>query len=204
MPREEMVSISGGNIKMGKISSVSLPEIVTCRKDCECCKKCYAAKIERLRKMVKVAYQRNWKILQNDPALYWRQVEAAIMLQRYFRFHVSGDIPSKKYLKNMVEISTRQPHCQILCFTKRFDFVNDFVTNGGKIPENLQIIFSGWKGLSMENPFHFSEAHVLYKDGFTTARPDAKMCGGNCTECAMTGVGCWTLKKGEQIVFKEH
>lgn len=64
MPREEMVSISGGNIKMGKISSVSLPAIVTCRKDCECCKKCYAAKIERLRKMVKVAYQRNWKILQ--------------------------------------------------------------------------------------------------------------------------------------------
>ena len=70
MPREEMVSISGGNIKMGKISSVSLPAIVTCRKDCECCKKCYAAKIERLRKPVKVAYQRNWKILQNDPALY--------------------------------------------------------------------------------------------------------------------------------------
>lgn len=132
MPREEMVSISGGNIKMGKISSVSLPAIVTCRKDCECCKKCYAAKIERLRKTVKVAYQRNWKILQNDPALYWRQVEAAIMLQRYFRFHVSGDIPSKKYLKNMVEISARQPHCQILCFTKRFDFVNDFVTNGAR------------------------------------------------------------------------
>lgn len=132
MPREEMVSISGGNIKMGKIFSVSLPAIVTCRKDCECCKKCYAAKIERLRKTVKVAYQRNWKILQNDPALYWRQVEAAIMLQRYFRFHVSGDIPSKKYLKNMVEISARQPHCQILCFTKRFDFVNDFVTNGAR------------------------------------------------------------------------
>lgn len=39
------ISISSGNIKMGKIPSVSLPAITTCRKDCSCCRKCYTARL---------------------------------------------------------------------------------------------------------------------------------------------------------------
>lgn len=27
---------------------------------------------------------------------------------------------------------------------------------------------------------------------------------GNCSQCAITGDGCWTLKHGEQIIFNEH
>ena len=42
------------------------------------------------------------------------------------------------------------------------------------------------------------------KQGRTTARPDAKLCNGNCTECAITDDGCWTLGPGEQVVFNEH
>ena len=56
----------------------------------------------------------------------------------------------------------------------------------------------------MDNPFQLPEAHVRYKDGTTTARPDAKECGGNCTECACTSGGCWSLHTGEQVVFNEH
>lgn len=56
----------------------------------------------------------------------------------------------------------------------------------------------------MDNKFNYPEAHVRYKDGSTTARADAKECGGNCTECARTDEGCWTLKRGEQVVFNEH
>lgn len=46
------VKISQGNSKMGSIPSVSLPAGVTCRSDCECNKKCYAMKLERLRKEI--------------------------------------------------------------------------------------------------------------------------------------------------------
>lgn len=204
MPKTNQISVSNGNIKMGKIPSISLPAIVTCRKDCKCCKKCYAAKIERLRSSVKAAYLHNLQMLKEQPETFWRQAEAVIMLSRYFRFHVSGDIPDREYLEKMVEISAKQSHCEILCFTKKFDIVNGFLTAGGVIPSNLHLIFSGWKDLVMENPFHLPEAHVLYKDGTTTARPDAKKCGGNCTECARTGVGCWVLEKGEQVVLDEH
>lgn len=197
------LKVSGGNSKMGIIPSISLPAIATCIK-CDCNKKCYANKLERLRPSVRNAYKHNMDLLQNDPDTFWREAEAAVMMARFFRFHVSGDIVDNTYLENMVGIAARNSHCEILCFTKKYNLVNDFVANGGVIPENLHLIFSGWKNLEMNNPNNFPEAHVLYRDGSTTARPDAHECGGNCTECATTEGGCWSLKRGEQVVFKEH
>lgn len=197
------VSISKGNEKMGSIQSVSLPSGLTCR-PCACQNKCYARRLERRRKSVREAYQNNFELLQKEPDVYWREVEAAIMLSRFFRFHVAGDIPDPTYLRRMVEVARRNRHCEILCFTKKYEMVNDYLSLGAGIPDNLHIIFSAWVGLDMVNPFLFPEAHVRYKDGTTTARDDAKICGGNCTECAITDGGCWTLKSGEQVVFNEH
>lgn len=198
-----VLSISKGNSKMGSIQSISLPSVVTCR-SCDCQKKCYARKLERLRPSVAKAYQRNLEILQSDPETYWREVEASIMMSRFFRFHVSGDIPNADYFGQMLMIAARQPHCQILCFTKKYDLVNDVLSAGIKLPQNLHIIFSAWVGLDMVNPFSLPEAHVRYRDNTTTARDDAVECGGNCAECALTGEGCWILKNGEQVIFNEH
>ena len=201
---EMRVSISKGNIKMGHIPSVSLPAVITCAKGCKCAKKCYALKIEKLRPVVRAAYKRNLDILNNDPEQYWREVEGAIKLSLFFRFHVSGDIPSTEYFRNMVEIAKRNPHCQILCFTKQYKLVNTELDKIRWLPNNLHLIFSAWEGMEMDNPFNLPEAHVRYKNGTTTARKDAKECSGNCTECATLGEGCWTIKKGEQVVFDEH
>lgn len=198
------VSISPGNSKMGSIPSVSLPAITTCR-SCDCANKCYAAKLERLRPNVRNAYQNNLDILLNDPDTYWREVEAAIMLSHFFRFHVSGDITTNDYFDHMVSIASRNQHCHILCFTKKFDIVNSYLSkHRGEMPSNLHVIFSGWPGLQMDNPFQLPEAHVVFRDGTTTARTDAVLCGGNCTECAVTDGGCWSLTNGQQIVFEEH
>lgn len=197
------VKISKGNSKLGAIPSVSLPSIKTCR-NCACQEKCYAQKLERLRPAVRNAYQHNLEVWLKDPETYWREVEASIMMSRFFRFHVSGDIPSFKYLVNMVAIAKRQPHCEILCFTKKYNLVNEFIEQGGELPSNLHMIFSGWVGLEMANPFSLPEAHVRYRDGSTTAREDAIECSGNCTECALTEGGCWNLQKGQQVVFNEH
>ena len=197
------VKISKGNSKLGAIPSVSLPSIKTCR-NCACQEKCYAQKLERLRPAVRNAYQHNLEVWIKDPETYWREVEASIMMSRFFRFHVSGDIPSFKYLVNMVAIAKRQPHCEILCFTKKYNLVNEFIEQGGELPSNLHMIFSGWVGLEMANPFSLPEAHVRYRDGSTTAREDAIECSGNCTECALTEGGCWNLQKGQQVIFNEH
>lgn len=198
------IKVSSGNAKMGTIPSVSLPAGITCRSDCKCQKKCYAKRLERLRKTVREAYKHNYDLLNKDSDTYWREVEASIMMSRFFRFHVSGDIPDCVYFAHMVEIAKRNKHCEILCFTKKFDIINQHLDAGGTIPSNLHIIFSAWKGLKMDNPYLLPEAHVRYRDGYTTASSNAKECGGNCTQCAITDGGCWTLKSGEQIVFNEH
>ena len=197
------VSISRGNSKMGDIPSVSLPAIVTCR-PCACKEKCYALRMARRRPTVRNAYRNNLEVLQNEPDTYWREVEATIMLSRFFRFHVSGDIPDHTYFVRMVEVAARNRHCQILCFTKKYEIVNRFIADGGSISDNLHLVFSAWTGLDMVNPFAFPEAHVRFRDGSTTARADAVECSGNCTECAVTDGGCWVLQRGEQVVFNEH
>lgn len=197
------ISISKGNSKLGQIPSVSLPAVTTCRA-CACAKICYAKKLERLRPTVRKAYQRNLDALIHHPDTYWREVEAAIMMSRFFRFHVSGDIPHYDYLVKMAEIAARNTHCEILCFTKRYEFVNHFVDAGNTIPPNLHIIFSDWPGTTMDNPYHFPVAYVRFRDGSTQAPSGAQECGGNCSECACTEGGCWSLKYGEAVVFNEH
>lgn len=197
------VSISRGNTKMGNIPSVSLPAGLTCRSDCECLRKCYARKLERLRTTVRNAYHNNYDVLKFEPQTFWREVEATVMLSRYFRFHVSGDIPDEEYFNHMVEIAQRNLHCEILCFTKKYAIVNSYLETN-ELPQNLHMIFSAWRGLDMDNPYHLPEAHVRYRDGTTTASEGAFECNGNCTECATIDAGCWTLSYGEQVVFNEH
>ena len=198
------VKISPGNSKMGSIPSISLPSGLTCRSDSACIRKCYARRLEQRRPSVREAYRHNYELLKNNPDIYWREVEASVMMSRFFRFHVSGDIPDSEYLARMIGVAARNSHCNILCFTKKYGIVNTYLENGGEIPPNLHLIFSAWKGLRMDNPFNLPEAHVRYRNKTTTAKSTAMRCGGNCTECAMTDVGCWVLKKGEQVVFNEH
>jgi len=75
------------------------------------------------------------------------------MTSRFFRFHVSGDVPDEEYFAKMVEVAARNQHCELLCFTKKYEIVNKFLAFGGVIPKNLHIIFSAWVNLDMVNPF---------------------------------------------------
>ena len=104
------IKISQGNAKLGSIQSISLPAGLTCRNDCECSKKCYAKRLERMRPSVREAYKHNYELLKSSPNTYWREVEASIMMSRFFRFHVSGDIPDVYYLNHMVDIAERIPY----------------------------------------------------------------------------------------------
>lgn len=199
------ISISGGNSKMGAVPSVSILPFITCPAVCArtCGADCYAAKIAKLYKTVLKAYARNTALLMDRPADFWRQVESAVMGSRFFRFNVAGDILNADYFKNVVEIAARQSHCKILIFTKRYNVVNDYIKNGGVIPENLQVIFSAWENLQPVNPYNMPESNVIMPDAETIPE-NWKICGGNCFECFCRGVGCWECKKGDTIAFKLH
>lgn len=201
MINNNRVSISKGNSKMGAIPSVSLPPIITCAKGCTCAKKCYAAKLCRIYGTVRKAYARNLEILKNDIDNYFLQVKAAAMVSKYFRFHVSGDIPDMNYLDRMVKLAQELPGTTFLAFTKQYNFINNFLQYA-RIPDNLKIIFSEWPGMAMDNRYNLPVAHVIFKGSEPAG--NWKICGGNCSACACRGVGCWELKKGEHIAFYEH
>lgn len=196
------ISISNGNSKMGAIPSVSLPACVTCNPSAPCFKKCYAAKLERIYSSVKNAYARNLDILNANPVAYWQQVKAAAVVTRFFRYHVSGDIPNAAYFAEMVKTAEEIPTTKFLAFTKQYKTVNGFINGGGVIPENLKIIFSSWGAWKCENPHNLPTSEVIFKG--CEPSEDWKICGGNCTECACRGVGCWEVKNGETIAFYEH
>lgn len=197
------VSISAGNSKMGAIPSVSLPPVITCPKGAPCAKMCYAVKLCRIYKTVKTAYDRNLDILNDDWNEYWQQVRNAVAMTKYFRFHVSGDIPNKAYFKEMVITAKQNKNTNILAFTKQYDIVNNYIDVFGSLPPNLHIIFSEWgDGWTVPNPHNLPTSAVIFKN--STPRDGWKICGGNCAECACRGVGCWELKQGETIAFYQH
>ena len=196
------VSISPGNRKMGFIPSVSLPPVVTCATGCACAKKCYAAKMCRIYPSVRTAYNRNLEILQNNDTEYWWQVQQAVKMAKYFRFHVSGDIVDSHYFNWMVTVAEMNGGTEILAFTKQYEIVNAYLDIVGYLPKNLHIIFSEWPGMPMDNRHGLPVAHVVFKG--ETPADEWKICGGNCSECACRGVGCWELKNGEHIAFYEH
>lgn len=197
--KDMMVTISQKNAKMGPIPSVSLPPIVTC-KHCETCKKdCYARKFW---KSTLESYAKNLQILKADRNAYFFQVKAAAMVSQYFRWHVAGDIVDIDYLHRMCKLARECKNTTFLAFTKNYEDVNDYLNNHRK-PANLKLIFSlPFDGTNIDNPHNLPTAAVVFKG----QEPDEnwKICGGNCTECACRGVGCWELKKGETIAFYKH
>ena len=194
--------ISTGNSKMGQIPSVSLPPVKTCRAGAPCIKDCYACKLCRLYKNVKNSYEENYDLYKMDPDGYFNQLDAVLKLSTYFRLHVSGDFPNMDYFKRTVETVRKNKQCTVLAFTKQFELVNEYIDAGHRIPKNFKIIFSTWDGWNPVNPYNMPQSAVIFKH--TDVPASWKICGGNCSECACRGVGCWELKRGETIAFYKH
>lgn len=203
MKNELKLTISNGNKKMGLIKSVSLPPGLTCADGCKCIEKCYAMKLCRIYKNVEKSYNNNFEFYLNKPKEYFEEVYKAACTQRFFRWHVGGDIVDYRYFLNMVYIADVLPNTEFLVFTKKYDIVNEYLYwEGGHKPSNLHLIFSAWDGMEMKNPYNLPVAHVLPKKAEV---PEGwELCGGNCLECALGGVGCWHMLSGEHIAFYEH
>lgn len=204
------VSISRGNRKMGNIKSVSHLPLVSCPRRCRgTCGStstkqgpCYAEKLCRIYPDTCKAWARNTALAILRPDVFWSAVEKAVSREKYFRFHVSGDMLSPDYLAHVVDVARRCPNCHILAFTKRYEWVNDYIRENGALPANLHIIMSGWQDMAPINPHILPETNVIYPGQDIPEK--WHVCGGNCTNCARAGAGCWAAQPGETIAFHLH
>lgn len=194
--------LSTGNRKIGRVMNVSLPPVLSCGQCSECMFLCYDVKAcLQYPGTVIDARVRNWTILKRDRREYFRRIEEKISRRRrnkYFRWHVAGDIVDRDYFENMVAIAERHPDFIFWTYTKMYSIVNGFMADGGQIPGNLHIMFSEWRGLPMVNPYGFPEFRVVFKD---EDRPAGHYCPGNCDICKATGRGCLA---GETTYCPEH
>lgn len=206
--------VSKGNVKMGTIPSISLTPIVTCPKGAGCFAKCYAKRLENFRKGMRDNDAENLELYRSNPAEFWAQAEKAIAASRFFRWHVSGDIPEPAYFEKIVKLFRKYPGTEGFIFTKQYKFVNEVVAKLRKqhrgIPANLHVWFSEWLNFPMDNPNNFSVAYVRFKPRKkgeppkTNAPATAHQCTGGCLSCALSGTGCFSPGRGHSVVFDEH
>lgn len=199
------VFISSGNRKTGfSVPSVSLIPVADCGNCSGCSRLCYDLRNDCIYNGVTDTRARNSAIARYDLRRYFYEISGACKAFRFFRWHIGGDILNAAYLLGMIETALQNPHCKFLAFTKRFDLINAYIQDGGEIPSNLQIIFSAWPGMELNNPFNFPVSSPLFVDGSHAAGSNPISCPGDCSACAVMGSGCWTLKKGEGVVFAAH
>lgn len=152
------MKISITNSKLGtKIPALNLPALKTCRADAPCRKGCYALKGNWLYANVKNSLENNLNDFLNDSSKFFNDIidylNNGLTTHKYFRWFASGDIVNETFLNGMVEVAKKCKQTKFLCFTKKFEIVNNYLKNGGKIPNNLKIVFSAWtKDFKVDNP----------------------------------------------------
>ena len=198
------IKISPGNVKMGRIPSISLPPVQTCRPDAPCTADCYARKAWRMYPSVREAWQNNLTVYEEDPEIYFEQLHAVISKRNYpwFRFHVAGDFVDQEYFTRTLQLAKGLPGTKFLAFTKRFDYIEQ---RSSPVPESLSIVLSMWPGLPSPGSDlnHFPRTWVRDPKNPDPRVPETAVpCPGHCDTCNL----CWSLKLAgiKDVVFDKH
>lgn len=197
--------ISTNNRKIGHVMNVSLMPVMTCGNCKECKYLCYDIKAcLQYPNTVIDARMRNTVIMRRDRSEYFRRIDAACNRRRknkFFRWHVAGDIVDIDYFDNMIQIARKHPDFKFWTYTKMYHIVNEWCDVYGRdaVPSNLSIMFSEWRGMPMVNPYNFPEFRVVFKTD--AVKPVGHYCPGNCDVCKAAGRGCVA---GETTYCNEH
>lgn len=195
------ICISAGNMKIGSCANFNLPPRFTCRPDAPCAGNCYACKAYGMYPNTKNSYDRNLVLYMRNPKAVFNEIDCRLTNapQFFFRWHTSGDIVDAQYLELMCWVARKHKETKFLCFTKKFELVNEYFDNHTK-PGNLIIVFSNWGKFVCENPHNFPCTYVKLKKGECEIPKNSIECNGHCEGCHE----CWKLGKGESVFFHEH
>ena len=109
------------------------------------CEGCYALDNFYRMPSVKNAHVERLELMLNDPL--WEDamvVQIRLLKTPYFRWFDSGDLQSVYNLERIVRVCERTSMINHWLPTKEYGFVKGFLSNGGKIPENLCLRLSGY------------------------------------------------------------
>ena len=198
----KMFKVTNSNAKLGTISAINVPAIITCREDAPCTSICYACHGNFNYPSVKKCYENNLKSFMENQTQTEKDIIKQLTKTKYVRVHASGDFVNMAYLKMIVNIAKTLPMVKFMTYTKKYELVNTYIASGNKIPKNLKIIFSIWENFPMDNPYNMPTAFTELKTGSSDNRKLEKTisCLNDCDACYK----CWNIKNGQQVLFHQH
>lgn len=182
----------------------------TCKGCCEgCCESaCYARNTQIYRNSNIPTWADNTLLALYDIDTYFREIQNFINknMVAVIRFHAFGEIPSYEYFLEMVTLANTNPDVKFYTYTKRFNFLEKFLCDGGAIPKNLVINVSIWHG-NYENKYGLPE--FIYDDGAEkldkiphcpAVDKDGQNTGITCAMCKR----CINAKQGTKTAVYAH
>lgn len=182
----------------------------TCGGCCDGCKNdCYAIKTQVFRNNNMMTWADNTLLAIHETDTFFKEIQQFIdrSMVAAIRFHSFGEIPSYKYLLGMVKLAEDNPTISFYTYTKRFNWVEQYIREHGDFPNNLVVNMSIWHN-NYDNPYGLPE--FIYDDG--TEEDVAKLphcpavnekgreTGITCAKCKR----CLKAKKGSMIAVYAH
>ena len=193
-----MLNITNGSGKMAKIQSINTSTLENdfCKKMINSdavCQKCYAKTYEKMRPTLHNALLKNHSALSDNilPLAELPYINAA-----FLRINSFGELINEKHFKNILNLATKNSHCQIVLWTKRKNIVAKVLESREK-PENLTLIYSSPKLNKTEKlPAFFNKVFTVFDK--THKNAEFINCGGkSCNDCRI----CYT--KNEVVFVNE-
>lgn len=168
----------------------------TCSGCCDgCVNDCYAMRdAKRYHNTCIPSLGKNTLIMRNNIDGLFTQLEEKLAKKKatVLRYHSSGEIENFNYLLHMVKLAVKMPNVKFYCYTKRFGFVQKYLTEYGMFPENLTVNISVWNG--NDKGYDFAKLNkFVYDDGSDpevaklfhckAVNSDGKSTGLTCDKC---------------------
>ena len=168
----------------------------TCTGCCSgCVNDCYAVRdAKRYHNTCIPSLSKNTLIMRNDIEKMFAQLENQLVKRKakVLRWHSAGEIESFDYLRRMVALAEKLDNVKFYCYTKRFNFVQQYLNEHKTFPNNFTVNISVWNG--NDEGYDFGGLNkFVYDDGSDpevtkmfhckAVAPNGKSTGLTCDKC---------------------
>ena len=173
----------------------------TCGGCCDgCANACYAIRDGKLHHNACIpAWGKKTLIRRNDIESMFSQLKRGLIKNKakVLRWHSAGEIESFNYLLHMVKLAIEMPQVQFYCYTKRFDFVTQYLRDYKRFPKNLVVNISVWN--DNDKGYDFGRCNkFVYDDGSDPKIAKMRHCPAVDKNGHSTGIKCsqcgWCFK----------
>lgn len=205
------INLLAGDEPLTKSDGTQLTNISgTCKGCCDSCKgDCYAIRTQIFRNKNIPSWADNTILATHDLKTFFKEIQNFInrSMIAAIRWHSMGEIPSYDYLLGMIDLAEKNPRVQFYTYTKRFEWIEEYLSLHKSFPDNLIINMSIWNG-NYSNPYGLPE--FIYDDGTDPEVSKLRHCpavdqqghetGFTCTACKE----CLYAKNGTKIAVYAH